>query len=61
MLKIIFSQLFFDETTLEQCKCFVIFLGANDLARDKRYVPINEYKDNLSWMVQYLLVSTIIF
>lgn len=47
----------FDEQCVKSVSCFVIFLGANDasLAGHKQHVPLIEYSDNLTCMINYLI------
>ncbi|CAH8657031.1 unnamed protein product [Schistosoma guineensis] len=44
-----------NKDSLKDCKFFTIFLGANDAcATPQQHVPVEEYKSNLSWMIEYI-------
>lgn len=57
MCRPLLPTLFPTEQSLEGCQLFTIFLGANDASTAEQHVPVEEYTENLIWMVKYVQVS----
>ncbi|KAA0197470.1 Isoamyl acetate-hydrolyzing esterase [Fasciolopsis buskii] len=54
MCRPLLPTLFPTEQSLEGCQLFTIFLGANDASTAEQHVPVEEYTENLIWMVKYV-------
>ncbi|CAH8662125.1 unnamed protein product [Heterobilharzia americana] len=55
MCKPLLPLLYPNKNSLKDCAFFTIFLGANDTClSQQQHVPVEEYKGNLQWMIEYL-------
>ncbi|CAL8105353.1 unnamed protein product [Calicophoron daubneyi] len=53
MCKPLVPLLFPNSASVENCRMLSIFFGANDASIAEQHVPVEEFKTNLQWMIQY--------